>query len=99
MSPSVVSQATYTLEVGPVSFDPVPGTAIAGTLVSLSTVTVGATIRYRTDGADPTCGTGELYDASGPGVALTQDTEFRAVGCRAGYDSSAVAVGDYQVVP
>jgi hypothetical protein len=95
--PSAPTNATYTLEVAPVSFLPGPGNVTSGTPVSFGTITNGATFRYRTDGIDPTCTTGEVFDPSGSGLSLTQDTTFRVIACKPGYGSSAVAVGSYVI--
>jgi len=99
IDPSALSNAIYSLEVGPVSFDPAPGTVASGTALAFSTVTSDAMIRYRTDGVDPTCDVGELFDAFGPPLVLTQDTDYRVIACKPGYASTAVALGSYTVVP
>ena len=41
----------------------------------------------------------EAVDPSGPALLLTQDTTYRVIGCKPGYDDSAVAIGSYVVVP
>lgn len=76
-----------------------PGEVTSGTPVSFSSVTVGATLRYRTDGVDPTCSTGEVFDPMGAPLSLTHDITYRVIACRAGYDSSGVALGSYVIVP
>ena len=51
---SNVVTAVYTLVVSTPSLSPPPGSYVGAVTVSLSTVTAGATIRYTTNGIDPT---------------------------------------------
>jgi len=82
MCDSALTSAVYTLNTAPVVFDPPAGQVASGTSIAITTETIGATIWYRTDGIDPTCTTGEMYAGA---VVVTQDTEFRAVSCKANY--------------
>jgi alpha-tubulin suppressor-like RCC1 family protein len=54
MPDSNVGRADYELKVQPVTFSPVEGTYATTASVTLSTTTSGATIRYTSDGTDPT---------------------------------------------
>jgi hypothetical protein len=84
-----LSTATYTLNTAPVVFDPTPGPIASATPITMTSLTSGATIRFRTDSVDPTCTTGELFLG---GVSVTQDTEFRAVSCKANYGPTPLVI-------
>jgi hypothetical protein len=94
MVPSATSVGTYTLTPAPVVFTPSAGTVPVNTPVTMSTDTIGAEIRYSTDGVDPTCSTGTVYGAA---VALTQDTTFHAIACKVDYATAPVSVVPYTV--
>lgn len=53
----------------------------------------GASIRYTTDGSTPTCGS-KLYNADSA-LQLDSNVVIQARACRAGWDSSDVATGNY----
>ncbi len=94
MTPSATSNATYTLNTAGVQFQPAPGVIAFGSLVTMTSATDGATIRYRTDGVAPTCTTGQIFSV---GVPVSQNTEFRAIACKANYNNPAVATANYSV--
>jgi hypothetical protein len=94
MTPSATSNATYTLNAAAVQFQPAPGVIAFGSLVTMTSATDGATIRYRTDGVAPTCTTGQIFSV---GVPVSQNTEFRAIACKANYTTPAVTTGNYSV--
>lgn len=74
-------------------FSPEDGRTFVSTLdVTLSCKTEGATIRYTTNGSEPTTSTGTVY--SGP-IRLTATTTIKAVAYANGLDASAVASATY----
>ena len=89
--PSAVALAAFTFQVGTPIFTPPAGPITNNTLVSLSTLTPGATIYYTTDGTTPTTSS-LLY--SGP-LTLSGGITVRALGVASGYSNSAVAVASY----
>jgi alpha-tubulin suppressor-like RCC1 family protein len=90
--PSSVSTATYTMAVGLPSLTPGPGSYAGAQTVTLSTVTPGATIRYTTNGFDPT-----LSDPAGTSVVVDHTLTLKAKATRTGWTDSAVAGGIYRV--
>ena len=90
---------TYTLTVTdarPVvatpTFSPVAGEVTAGTVVTISTTTEGATIYYTVDGTTPTT-------ASTQGTTVTIDAAktIKAIAVKAGYKDSEVATAAYTI--
>ena len=75
-------------------FNPAPGAYTSEQLVTLSSATPGATFRFSTDGADPTCTTGTSY--AGP-IAIGNSLTLKAVACASGYSVSAVTAGGYDI--
>ena len=65
-------------------------------VVSISTITPGAHIRYTTDGSDPSPEYGTLY--TGP-ITVPQNTNvfIKAIAYREGWSSSAIVAGSYTV--
>ncbi|MCE9612836.1 MAG: chitobiase/beta-hexosaminidase C-terminal domain-containing protein [Lentisphaerae bacterium] len=80
------------------TFSPAPGTYGAGQWVSITSVTAAASIRYTTDGSDPSGGAGMSY--SGP-VLIAASGTLKAVATAEGMTASAVTTGAYviEVVP
>jgi alpha-tubulin suppressor-like RCC1 family protein len=93
---SNVTLGVYWINLGTVAtptLSPSPGTFTAPQLVTISTTTSGAVIRYTTDGTDPTYAS-RLY--SGPiGVATT--TSVKAKAFKADWTGSANASGLYVI--
>lgn len=85
---------TYTMAVAPVVFTPAAGVVAINTSVTLSSTTIGAEIRYREDSTDPTCTTGTVVTAP---LVVTQSKVFRAIACKANYNTSAVVAASYGV--
>jgi len=90
--PSAVSVATYTMAVALPSLSPGPGSYAGAQTVTLSTSTPGATMRYTTNGLDPT-----LSDPVGTSVSVNRTLTLKARATRAGWTDSAVAGGIYLV--
>ena len=91
---SSVSIAPYTMMVAPVAFSPPSGTYSAVQSVTLSTATIGATIRYTTDGSTPTETNGTTY--SGP-VTISSTTTLQAIAYETGFVDSAVTSAIYTI--
>jgi Chitobiase/beta-hexosaminidase C-terminal domain/Bacterial Ig domain len=92
---SAVASATYTVGGGTVAtptflLPPGPYTQPVG----ISTTTLGATIRYTTDGTTPTETHGTVYSTA---ITLTATTTIKAIAYEAGFTDSAVASGTFTV--
>lgn len=83
---SLVTTATPT-------FSPVGGTFTTGVNVSLTSATIGATIRYTLDGQDPSASS-NVY--SGP-IHISSTTTVKARAYKAGNNESAVASATYTI--
>lgn len=97
MLASVISSAGYVIGSPPVvtpTFSPAAGNYTTAQSVTISTVTSGATIRYTTDGSNPTSTTGTVY--SGP-VSVASSTTIRAIAFKSGSPDSAVAAAAYSI--
>ena len=76
------------------TFTPSPGTYATAQNVSLSSATTGATIYYTVDGSTPTTSSA-VYSA--PIVVSATSLTIRAFAAAAGYQSSPIVVGTYQI--
>ncbi len=90
---TLLVQAAETPQADPPSIEPAPGAYTNEVEVILSTATPGATIRYTTDGTDPS-GESALYE--GP-FLLTESATVRAVAIADGYLDSAPASASYVI--
>ncbi|UQD53527.1 endonuclease [Bacillus methanolicus] len=84
---------TNPTKVQPVTASPAPGAVAAGTKVTLSTATEGATIYYTTDNTEPT--TSSLV-YNGP-IPITENTTIKAIAVKDGLQNSDVASFQYIV--
>jgi len=73
------------------TFNPPAGPYASGINVTISSTTAGATIRYTTDGSDPT-GTSTLYATP---IALSTNTVIKARAFATGFDPSVIATGAF----
>jgi AraC-like DNA-binding protein len=92
-SDSAIASASYTVSSGPVatpSFSPPAGPYTQP--VAISTTTPNATIRYTTDGSNPSQTNGTIYTTV---ITLTASTTIKAIAYEAGYSDSAIASGTY----
>lgn len=87
----MVEESTSPLQVG---FQPEPGTYTLPQSIQLSANKDGATIRYTTDGGDPTAATGTVY--AGP-IAVGASTTLRARAFKELYSDSMIADGAYTI--
>ncbi len=76
------------------SFSVPGGTYSAAQLVSLSTATNGASLRYTTNGSTPTASTGTLYP--GP-ITVNASTTLKAIAYKGGQLDSAVVTATYTI--
>ncbi len=95
---SAVAAGAYTIGffVLAPEFTPGPGTYQEPQDVAIATATAGATIRYTLDGSTPTETAGTLYTGA---VRLAESATLKAVAYRAGWTTSPVATGQYEIGP
>ena len=75
------------------TFSPEGGLVTAGTNVTVSTTTEGATIYYTTDGTDPTSASTEYTDA----IAINETQTIKAIAVKDGKPDSEVSSATYTV--
>jgi len=66
----------------------------SGSTVTLSSTITGATIRYTTDGTEPTESTGTVYTTP---IAITANTTIKAIAVKSGNATSNVATFNYTI--
>ncbi len=76
------------------TFSVTPGAYITAQSVALSTVTPGATIRFTTNGSNPTTSSGTVYSAP---IAISSTTTVKAIAYTAGGTPSSVVSGIYTI--
>jgi hypothetical protein len=93
------STVTYTLtvtdsreKVATPTFSPAAGAVDAGTVVTISTTTAGATIYYTTDGTAPT-----TASMQGTTVTIDEAKTIKAIAVKANYIDSDVATASYSL--
>lgn len=86
LTPSPVTNAVFTLQVGTPTFNPPQGPITNGTIVNISTVTSGASIYYTTDGSTPTIGS-QVYSAP---IVIGGGTTLKALGVAGGFNNSSI---------
>ena len=91
LSESNTASGVYTLKVATPSLIPGGGTYTTGQTVTLSTVSSGATIRYTTDGEDPT-GSSAAYTSP---LSIATGTTLKAKGFKTGWTDSDTGTGTY----
>lgn len=93
---SDTTTASYVLALGTVAtptFTPGGGTYASAQTVTVSSTTSGATIRYTTDGTDPTT-TSAIYTAP---VAVAADATLKARAFKADWGMSAIGTATYVI--
>src|SRR5512147_469719 len=95
---SPVSTGAYTISsvVEAPVFSPGPGSYAGSRDVAIVSLTVGASIRFTTDGSTPTETAGTLYTGS---VHISETLTLKAVAYLAGATTSAVTSGLYTIIP
>ena len=97
MADSSVNIGVFTITpVATPTYSPVAGTYTTTQTVTIATATSGASIRYTTDGTNPTETAGTLY--SGP-VAIGSTTTLKAIAYASGMADSAVNIGVFTITP
>ncbi|HAG15604.1 MAG TPA: hypothetical protein DCG69_03640 [Bacteroidales bacterium] len=76
-------------------FSPSPGTYAAAPNVSITSATVGATIRYTTDGTEPSQSNGIVYSAP---ILISSTTTLKAIAYKTGNSDSNVSSGLYTIL-
>src|SRR5512137_56667 len=76
------------------TFSPAAGSYSAAQNVTIDTATVGASIRYTTDGSTPTETVGTVYAAP---VHISATLTLKAVAYRTGWTTSTVTTGAYTI--
>lgn len=90
---SNVTTATISVfQTGAPAPNPGAGTVAAGTIVTLRTDTVGATIYYTEDGTDPTADNAKLIQYNGA-IIIDKTKTIKAIAIKDGYADSAVTGG------
>ena len=77
------------------TFDPAAGTYGSSQPVTISTTTTGATIKYTTNGTDPSRTVGTEYTSP---VSISASTTVKAIAYKTGMDNSTVTSGYYTIV-
>lgn len=96
MTDSTEVTAIYTLNLTPVAtptFSPSGGMQALAQLVTITTTTAGATIRYTTDGTTPSSISGSVYS-----TAIPISSTLKAIAYKTGFSDSPVATATYTVV-
>ena len=97
LADSSVSTATFTLTLPAAaspSFTPAAGNYAVTQNVTISSTTVGASIRYTTDGSTPTSTGGTIYTAP---VSVAVSQTLKAIAYEAGMLDSPVATASYTI--
>ncbi|NLK49659.1 MAG: T9SS type A sorting domain-containing protein, partial [Candidatus Cloacimonetes bacterium] len=84
----------YTFAAAAPVFNPPAGSYPTTQHVVLSSATVGALIRYTTDGSDPSPTNGENYTGS---IVVNINQTIKAYAYKAGYEDSPIAIGTYAI--
>jgi hypothetical protein len=88
----VVNNSTVAQAAAP-TFSPVPGAYTSTQNVVMSSTTSGSTVRYTTDGTDPTASS-TLYTSP---VSTSVNTTYKAKAFATGFMSSPISTGVYQI--
>ncbi|MGO9009898.1 MAG: chitobiase/beta-hexosaminidase C-terminal domain-containing protein, partial [Bryobacteraceae bacterium] len=94
LTDSSVATATYTIKAAAPTFSPAGGTYTAPQTVTLSSTTIGATIRYTLDGSTPSETAGTVYTAP---FTVSGTTTVKAIAYATGLTDSSVATATYTI--
>jgi alpha-tubulin suppressor-like RCC1 family protein len=92
-TPSDVATGTYTLKVATPALDPAGGSYTSAQAVVVTTATPDASLRYTTDGREPTLSDPAV--ASGASVPVDRSLTLKVKGFRGGWATSDVASASY----
>lgn len=81
-------------QVAAPTFNPAAGTYTSAQSVTLSTTTSGASIRYTTDGSNPSSSSGTLYSAP---VNVASSLTLKAIAYKSGMSDSTITSGAYTI--
>ncbi len=95
MTDSAISSATYTLMASAPAFSVPGGTYSTAQSVTLSTATSGASIRYTTDGSNPSETARTLYNNTA--IAINSTTTLKAIAYLTGMTDSAISSATYTI--
>lgn len=95
ISVTYVTSGSTVETVATPTFSPAAGAVEAGTEVTISTTTDGATIYYTTNGEDPTTSTSRVQ---GDKVTISEDMTIKAIAVKADCNDSEVAEATYTVL-
>jgi hypothetical protein len=76
------------------TFSPSAGTYTSTQTVTIATNTIGASIRYTTDGSTPTSSTGTLYSSA---VTVSSTTTIKAIAYKTGLTDSSVSNATFTI--
>ena len=93
---SAVSSAVYTMTgtVATPTFSRTGGTYTTAQTVSISSSTIGSSIRYTIDGSTPSAVTGTLYSSP---ITVSSSMTVKAIGYMSGWTNSAVSSAAYTI--
>ncbi|MCX8059389.1 MAG: chitobiase/beta-hexosaminidase C-terminal domain-containing protein, partial [Spirochaetes bacterium] len=94
MTDSDITTSTYYIKVATPTFSPSPGTYISQQSITISCSTSGATIKYTTDGTDPSPTNGNTYSGA---ITITASTTLKAMAYKANMVNSDVNGGNYVI--
>ncbi|MFA6127554.1 MAG: chitobiase/beta-hexosaminidase C-terminal domain-containing protein [Bacteroidales bacterium] len=96
MANSDVVSGDYVIQslVDAPDFSPAPGTYNTIQSVSLTSTTLGASIRYTLDGTTPSESTGTVYSSP---ISIDATTTIKAIAYKAGMTASSVVTGTYTI--
>ena len=94
-SPAAASPATTSQQVAVPVFSPSAGSYTGEQSVTISTATQGATIRYTTDGSDPTQSAGTQYSGA---LSVAASETIKAIAYKAGVSDSGIATAAYAII-
>lgn len=77
------------------SFDPAGDTYSSAQSITITCATAGATIRYTTDGNDPTPSSA-VYSSS---ISISSNTTIKAIGYKEGWTPSSISSAIYTITP
>ncbi|PYR13611.1 MAG: hypothetical protein DMF99_00940 [Acidobacteria bacterium] len=88
---SAIASGAYTMKVVPPTFSPTSGSYPSPQAIAMSTTTPSSTIRYTTNGSEPT-GTSPVYTAP---ITIGTTSTIKAIASRAGWVDSDSAAASY----
>jgi LruC domain-containing protein len=89
---SEVALSSYVLKCVTPSFNPPAGNIDRPQVITISATTAGSTVRYSTDGSEPTESTGIIYSAP---VQVNTGQTLKAIAYKTGYTKSETGIAAY----